>query len=105
MLAIDKKNFEKEVLKEEKPVVIDFYAEWCGPCKIVSKVISELLEEGFADKVKFCIVDITKQNEFAKQYNVTSLPTLVFLKKGKEVARRKGMTTKMEFKQLIKNIL
>lgn len=105
MLKLNEANFKKEVMEEEKPVVIDFYAEWCGPCKAISKVISELSKEGLGKKVKFCGVDIAKQNSFAQKHNITSLPTIVFIKKGKEIARRNGMTTKVEFKQLIKKVL
>ncbi len=104
MLSLDEKNFEKEVLKENTPVVIDFHAEWCGSCKAVSRTIEEL-EEEFGKKIKFCEIDIGKKSEFAGKYNITSLPTILFMKQGKEVARKNGSTTKPEFKELIQKIM
>ncbi|MBS3082825.1 thioredoxin fold domain-containing protein [Candidatus Pacearchaeota archaeon] len=92
------------MLHENKPVVIDFYAEWCGSCKAVSKVIADL-EGDLSSAIKFCELDLGKVNSFMSKYNITSLPTILLMKDGKEVARRNGMTTKADFKQLLQKIV
>ena len=104
MISLDEQNFEHEVLHENKPVVIDFYAEWCGSCKAVSKVIADL-EGDLSNAIKFCELDLGKVNSFMSKYNITSLPTILLMKDGKEVARRNGMTTKADFKQLLQKIV
>lgn len=101
MLKLTSKNFEKEVFKSKKPVVVDFSAAWCGYCKVITKIINELIKEGYGEKVKFCEIDIGKHTEFARKHNVTSLPTILFISKGKEKARKNGRTTKTEFVKLI----
>ena len=104
MISLNEQNFEQEVLHENKPVVIDFYAEWCGSCKAVSKVIADL-EGDLSNAIKFCELDLGKVNSFMSKYNITSLPTILLMKDGKEVARRNGMTTKADFKQLLQKIV
>jgi len=105
MISLNEQNFEAEVLRENRPVVIDFHAEWCGSCKAVSKVISDLEDSDLSNAVKFCELDLGKMNSFMSKYNITSLPTILLLKDGKEVARRNGMTTKADFKHLLQKIL
>ena len=95
-------EIEKE-MKSENPIVIDFSAEWCGSCKAVSRVINELSEE-YKD-IKFLKVDIAKDASYTQKYNITSLPTILFIKQGKEIARRNGNTSKFEFKQMIQQML
>lgn len=104
MISLNEQNFESEVLHGDKPVVIDFHAEWCGSCKAVSKVIADL-EEDLSNAIKFCELDLGKMNSFMSRYNITSLPTILFMREGKEVARRNGMTTKADFKQLLQKII
>ncbi len=105
MISLNEQNFEVEVLRENKPVVIDFHAEWCGSCKAVSKVIADLEQDELSSAIKFCELDLGKMNSFMSRYNITSLPTILLIKDGKEVARRNGMTTKADFKQLLQKII
>ena len=87
-------NFETEVLKSEKPILIDFWATWCGPCMRQGPVVEELAEEGYA-VVK---VDVDQNMALAQQFRVVSIPTLILFKDGTEVKRFVGLTSKDELK-------
>lgn len=80
-VILTKENFESEVLKSDIPVLVDFWATWCGPCMMLSPVIAELAEE-FEGKVKVGKVNVDEQNELAMQYRVASIPTLLLFKNG-----------------------
>ena len=105
MISLNEQNFEAEVLRENRPVVIDFHAEWCGSCRAVSKVIADIEDSDLSSTIKFCELDLGKMNSFMSKYNITSLPTVLLLQNGKEVARRNGMTTKADFKQLLRKLI
>lgn len=85
VLTITKDNFESEVLKSEKPVLVDFWAAWCGPCKMVSPVIDEIAEE--RDDILVGKINIDEQMELAQKYGVMSIPTMIVFKNG-EVANK-----------------
>ena len=87
-------NFETEVLKSEKPVLIDFWATWCGPCMRQGPVVEELAEEGYAVGK----VDVDQNMALAQQFHVVSIPTLILFKDGTEVKRFVGLTSKDELK-------
>lgn len=80
-IIITKENFESEVMKSEKPVLIDFWASWCGPCKMLSPVISEIAEE-YSEKIKVCKVNVDDEPELSSEFNVSSIPMLVVMKEG-----------------------
>ena len=80
-VILTKDNFETEVLKSDIPVLVDFWATWCGPCMMLSPVIAELAEE-FEGKVKVGKVNVDEQNELAMQYRVASIPTLLLFENG-----------------------
>lgn len=84
-LVITKENFESEVLKSDKPVLIDFWAAWCGPCKMLSPVIDEIAEE--RSDIKVGKINVDEQPELASQFAVMSIPTLIVFKNG-EVANK-----------------
>ena len=90
--TITAENFEQEVLKSEKPVLLDFWATWCGPCMRQGPVVEELAEEGYAVGK----VDVDKEPSLAQQYKIMSIPTLLVFKGGKETARFVGLTSKAE---------
>ena len=92
-LKITSANFEQEVLKSDKPVLIDFWAPWCGPCRMLSPTISEIAEE-YGDKVKVCKVNVDEQGELASFFGVMSIPTLVVIKDGKIVNSAVGVRPK-----------
>ena len=100
VLNLNEKNFEEEALKSEKPVLIDFWASWCGPCKMMSPVIDEIAEE-FGETIKVCKVNIDEERNLAAKYNVMSIPTFIALKNGKEVGRTIGVQEKKEITRML----
>ena len=80
-IIITKENFDSEVIKSDRPVLIDFWATWCGPCKMLSPVIAEIAGE-YEGKVKVCKVNVDEQPELASAFRVDSIPTLVVIKEG-----------------------
>ena len=86
VLTITKSNFEKEVIFSEIPVVLDFWATWCGPCKMVAPIISQIAEE-YNGKVKVCKVNVDDQGELAAQNAIVSIPTVILFIDGKPVKK------------------
>ena len=100
VIEIKNDNFEKEVLKSDKPVLIDFNADWCGPCRMLRPVIDELSEE--RSEYKFVSINIDKEEDLAEQYNVSSIPCLVIIKDGEEVSRSIGFKPKDELESFLR---
>ena len=90
-------NFETEVLKSEEPILIDFWATWCGPCMRQGPIVEELAEEGYAVGK----VDVDQNMELAQQFRVVSIPTLILFKNGAEVQRFVGLTSKEDLKNAL----
>ena len=103
VLEVNGESFEKEVLQSEKPVVLDLFATWCGPCKMLRPVLEELSEEH--NEVKFVSVDVDEESEIAMKYGVSSIPCLVFLKNGEEVDRSVGFRPKDVIEDMIGTLL
>ena len=101
VINLNEKNFEEEVLKSEKAVLIDFWASWCGPCRMMSPVVDEIAVE-MKDSVKVCKINIDEEQNLAVKYNVMSIPTFVVLKNGKEVGRTVGVQDKQEIIKMLK---
>lgn len=91
-IVITKVNFEEEVLKSSIPVLIDFYADWCGPCRMLAPVIDKLAQE--VTHVKICKVNVDNENELASKFGVMSIPTIVAFKEGKVYNKAVGLQTK-----------
>ena len=98
-IKFDSENFEKEVLKSEKPVLVDFYADWCGPCNTMAPVIEELATE-LDGKAKVGKINVDDNPDIAVEYNVMSIPTLIIFKNGKEEKRLVGLRDKEELLSL-----
>ena len=97
--AITTDNFENEVLRSDKPVLVDFWATWCGPCRIVSPVIEEIAEE--QQEIKVVKVDVDENEETAVTYGIMSIPTLMLFKNGKPVAQAVGVQSKNSILKMI----
>ena len=100
-INLTSQNFEEEVLKSEKPVLVDFWAAWCGPCKMIAPIFEELAEE-YKEEVKFGKVNVDEQTDLAVKYRVTSIPTLVLFKNGEITKTSVGFCSKSELKEMIK---
>ena len=92
VITLTKENFAQEVLQSTKPVLIDFWASWCGPCRMVSPVVDEIAEEH--PEIKVGKVNVDEQPELAAQFQVMSIPTLIVMKEGKAVASSVGFRSK-----------
>ena len=87
-IAVTKENFEQEVLKSDKPVLVDFWADWCGPCKMLGPIIEKIAEEH--TEMKVCKVNVDEQQELAGRFKVLSIPTVIAFKNGEQVAQSVG---------------
>lgn len=99
-LKITADNFDAVVLNSDKPVLIDFWATWCGPCKMIAPVVEELSEE-LAGKVVVGKIDVDQEQTLAAKYGVMSIPTLVVFENGKEAKRAVGFRNKEQLKQIL----
>ena len=100
VLHLTKENFQKEVLEADVPVLVDFWATWCGPCQMVGPVVEEIADE--VTDAKICKVDVDQQPVLARQYKVMSIPTFLVFKNGEMVKRDMGYKPKDELLDLLK---
>ncbi len=99
IIGVNKDNFENEVLKSEKPVLVDFNANWCGPCRMLKPILEEVSEE--ESEVKIVSINIDEEEELAEEYKVFSIPCLVLFNGGKEVKRNVGLIPKDDIQKMI----
>ncbi len=104
VLVADKGNFEKEVLRSEIPVMVDFWAAWCVPCRIIAPIVERLAEK-YAGRLKVAKLDVDSNQELAIRYQVMSIPTLLFFKNGQVVDRIIGAVGEQEIVRRIETLL
>lgn len=102
VLNITSDNYENEVLKSDKQVLIDFYADWCGPCKMMSPIIDKIAEE-LGETVKVGKINVDENQDLAMEYGIMSIPTIIILKNGEVKNTFVGVTDKNEIKQALNN--
>ena len=101
---VDQSNFQQRVIENNKPVLVDFYADWCGPCRAQAPILEALAGE-YADRVDIVKLDVDQDGEIAGQYNIRSIPTLILFKDGKPVNVQVGVNTANQLKTLIDQTL
>ncbi|MDD6727650.1 MAG: thioredoxin [Eubacteriales bacterium] len=100
VIKIDKNNFQKEVMESERKVLLDFYADWCGPCRMVSPIVDEIAQEH--PEYKVCKINVDEQPEIASSFQVMSIPSLFIIENGKAVNSSVGAKTKAEILEMLK---
>ncbi len=103
-LEITDSNFEETVLKSDKPVMVDFWAAWCGPCRMVGPIIDELSDE-YEGKAVVGKVDIDSNQQYAAQFGVRNIPTVLVFKNGELVDRKVGVSSKNDYAQALENLI
>ena len=99
----DAKEWESDILGSPVPVFVDFWAEWCGPCRMIGPIVNELAEE-YDGKVKFVKVNVDKASDLASRYSVFSIPTMIIFKGGKIIKQQVGAVSKDSLKKIIDSI-
>jgi thioredoxin 1 len=101
---IDSKNFKKEVEQSDIPVILDFWADWCGPCRMMGPVFEQITSD-YSGKLKFAKINVDENRDLATQFQIQGIPALVIAKKGKEVGRIVGFAPKETLKSKIDQVL
>ena len=99
ILHIHKNNFEAEVLKSDKPVLLDFFATWCGPCRMIAPILEEIAAEN--ENIKVCKIDVDQEPELAMQFKVSSIPLLVVMKDGQILSQALGAKPKNQILDML----
>lgn len=103
-LNINEQNFEKEITQSDVPVLLDFWAPWCGPCKMLSPIVDELSKE-YEGKVKVCKVNTDENMSLSSQFQITSIPCLIIFKDGKPIRKIVGFKPKNDIKRDLDEII
>ncbi len=104
VLHLSDDSFQKEVLESDKPVMVDFWASWCGPCLALAPIIDEIAEN-YGDKIKVCKLNVDENQKTAMQYGIKGIPTIIFFKNGQVVEQSVGLVPKDYLEDLIKKVI
>ena len=104
LMEIDDSSFEAQVLQADKPVLVDFWAPWCGPCKVIGPII-EKLSENYGDQILFAKCNADDSQETAAKYGIKSIPTMMFFKNGNVFDKIIGSTNQAKIEEVLKKIL
>jgi len=104
VIEISDRDFEQQVLKSSLPVVVDFWAPWCGPCRMIGPIVEKLSEE-FKGKLKFCKVNVDENQQLASKYKVMSIPTLIFFKNGQLIEQSMGAVPEKTLRSKVQGLL
>ena len=102
VISVNKNNFSQEVLNSDRPVLLDFWADWCGPCRMLSPIVDEIAQE--REDIKVCKINVDEEPELASQFQVMSIPSLFVLSGGKVVAQSLGVKPKAQVLALLDNV-
>ena len=103
-VTVTNSNFDAEVVNSAVPVVADFWAEWCGPCKMIAPVLKDLARD-YKDKIKIAKIDVDAEGELAQQFNIVSIPTILVFSKGQVVKQQIGAVPRQALEKMIKEVL
>ncbi|OUO56631.1 thioredoxin [Candidatus Avelusimicrobium gallicola] len=103
-VILNDSNFETEVLKHKGPVMVDFWATWCGPCRMLGPVVEEIANE-YAGKVKVCKLNVDEGTDTSSKYRITSIPTIIFFKDGEVVGQTVGLQSKAALQEKLNALL
>ena len=103
-VTVTRSNFDAEVMKSTVPVIADFWAEWCGPCKMIAPVLKDLARD-YKDKIKIAKIDVDAEGELAQQFNIVSIPTILVFSKGQVVKQQIGAVPRRALEKMIKDVI
>jgi thioredoxin 1 len=103
-VTVSKGNFDAEIIKSTVPVIADFWAEWCGPCRMIAPLLKDLANI-YKDRIKVAKINVDQEPELASQFNIVSIPTMLFFDKGKVVKQQVGAVSRASIEKIIKEIL
>jgi len=103
-IVVTSQNFEQEILKSEVPVLVDFWADWCVPCRMVAPILEEIAGE-YSDKLKVTKINVDEESELASRYSIISIPTMLLFKNGEVVNQKVGAGSRKEIESIFKEHL